>query len=212
MFYGRPLNTTEEFKKYYLKEQTAEFVQSQECKGLNAPIPTLNEVLDILKQAKNPDFIINLELKEYTPKAIPIVLDLLIEKNLLERSYLASFRRRHKQVLHEELQKRNLPKMPFGRLSEQPGNLDVDRMISEFVPGDMVTVERKTLFKEFDHFFKPDLERLRAAGFKIGMWYSAGDPIESVEDYKLLIEEKGVNYFILNSIAGVGDFKAQQGN
>lgn len=82
---ARPLKSEEEtpYKVINIKKSTYEELQKYELKATKAPIPTLRESFEILKERPAP-FVINVEVKDSDPDIIHAVLDLAKEIGVLE--------------------------------------------------------------------------------------------------------------------------------
>ena len=71
-------------------------------------------------------------------------------------------------------------------------------------------VPKGVALNEYPEFFKEGVETLKAKGVDLVMWYSTNME-ESVEDYKKLFDEYGLDLLIVNYPSVVGKFLEEVG-
>jgi glycerophosphoryl diester phosphodiesterase len=137
-------------------------------------IPTLSEVLDVCKDK----VCINIELKETNSDVISVVLDLLIEKNMLEQITFSSFIHTHRERLTKEVEKKNIrTRVPFGFLMRLKEKKLPDFEV-ECQPGDSLNVEIKYLESLREECLET-MAKARARQMTIGFWF----PMEYVHEH-----------------------------
>lgn len=164
-----------------------------DLKEIKEEIPTLEEILEILKPS---DLLINVEIKDSNPDSIPICLDLILKMEIpLSRIFFSSFTHFHQRYLRLATEKRGLPNQPFGYLTMDVYDLDFDLIEKNFIKGDAFITNWKTIE---DHYgdLVDEFARLKDIGVEFGMWFSFTHP-EDKGKYEYL-KSIGWDFMITN--------------
>lgn len=154
---------------------------------------------DVLDTLKGTGVRINIEIKSLEKEIFPPLLDLIVERDMLNQVIISSFNLFLRKYLSEECSKRGIKDIPFGYLTEEFANYPFETIEKEMKEGDYANFDAFAL-QAVPEFTEPALEKCRSLGLKLGIWFGMTQrafDLESAEYYKQY-RKLGVDTIITN--------------
>ena len=189
------------------KQTTMKFIHDMEyselseyvCAKTENDFLTLTELIEILK--KNEVTKLNCELKDWNPEVVKKCIDIVIEKEFIDRTIFSSFEIQLEKILREEEVKKglNLGKFPFGYLFDLPDMFRKQDTFKNIIDNNRLFDHQNTYiitnilyFCYFEEQAKIWMREMKSGGLKIGWWISHDESTEWETDLifsKLIIAE-----------------------
>jgi len=190
----RPVGSKDSYRKIIVTSLTLKELQEYEYNVTGEKVPTLEEILEIVKPSQ---LLFNAEIKDTDRRTAGVILDTFVKFNMLDRLFISSFIHYHAQELRKAAELRGISSLPFGYLTFNTSIPNLEEILRSRTEGDTFIMPYDTVAgvpELYTKFAKLAIDN----GFKLSVWYGCDfEAEESLGEYSKLME-LGVSCIISN--------------